>query len=47
MNFEKRQLGDYSHTFYIDEDEAEELLGIGESFVNIIIQYLKKNGSLV
>ena len=42
LAFEKRQLGDYGYTFVIDRVEARELLEIGKSFVNEIIQYLKK-----
>lgn len=42
LAFEKRQLGDYGHTFVICEEEAEDLLEIGQSFLNQITQYLKK-----
>lgn len=42
LAFEKRQLGDYGHTFVICEEEAVELLDSGQSFVNTVIQYLKK-----
>jgi uncharacterized protein (UPF0332 family) len=46
MASEKRQLGDYSHTFYFDDEEAKELLAIGVSFVDNLIQHLKKVGQL-
>ena len=43
LAFEKRQLGDYGHTFVICEEEAEELLESGQTFVDQITQYLKKS----
>jgi uncharacterized protein (UPF0332 family) len=39
--FEKRQLGDYEYTFVISKEEAEEILGAGEKFVEMIAQHLK------
>ena len=44
LAFEKRQLGDYGHTFVICEEEAEDLLDAGLSFVNTVIQYIEKRG---
>jgi len=38
--FEKRQIGDYEHTFIISKQEAEELLEKGKEFVEKVIQYL-------
>jgi uncharacterized protein (UPF0332 family) len=38
--FEKRQIGDYEHTFVISKDEAKELLEKGKDFVEKVIQYL-------
>jgi uncharacterized protein (UPF0332 family) len=40
--FEKRQVGDYSSSFVIEKEEAEELLENGQSFVKILTQYLEK-----
>jgi len=40
--FEKRQLGDYEHTFVISREEAEEILRSGKSFFNEIVKYLEK-----
>lgn len=44
--FEKRQLGDYGHTFVITKVEAEGILKNGKKFVDKIIQYLKKEKRL-
>ena len=44
--FEKRQLGDYGHTFVISSDEAEEILKNGKKFIEKIVQYLKKDKGL-
>jgi len=40
LAFEKRMLGDYSYTFLISKEEAEELLKQGKSFVTQIVEYL-------
>ena len=40
LAFEKRMLGDYSHTFLISKEEAEELLKHGKSFITQIVEYL-------
>ncbi len=40
--FEKRQLGDYTHTFVISREEAAQLLGTGEQFVARMVQYLNE-----
>ncbi len=40
--FEKRQLGDYEHTFVISKEEAEELLISGNKFAKKIVQRLKE-----
>ena len=40
LAFEKRMLGDYSYTFLISKEEAEELLKQGKSFVTQIAEYL-------
>jgi len=40
--FEKRQLGDYEHTFVISKEEAEELLISGNKFAKKIVQHLKE-----
>lgn len=41
----ERQIGDYTHTFAISREEAEQLLENGERFVAMIRQYLeRKNG---
>ncbi len=42
--FEKRQLGDYGHTFVITKKEAEDMLGKGEEFVGEIDRYLRADG---
>lgn len=39
LAFEKRQLGDYGHTFVIDEEEAEDLIEIGQTFLAGIHDY--------
>lgn len=44
--FEKRQIGDYGHTFAISEAEAEEILKSGELFIKEIVQLLKGKGIL-
>ena len=44
--FEKRQIGDYGHTFVISEAEAEEILRSGEVFVREVAGYLKRKGLL-
>ncbi len=44
--FGKRQLGDYEYTFVISEEEALELLKIGNNFVDNIIQYLNEKDLL-
>jgi uncharacterized protein (UPF0332 family) len=44
--FEKRQLGDYGHTFVISSDEAEVILKNGKKFIEKIVQYLKKEKRL-
>lgn len=41
--YEKRQLGDYEHTFVITREEAKEILENGENFVAKINRYLKDN----
>jgi uncharacterized protein (UPF0332 family) len=38
--FEKRQLGDYTHTFVITVTEAEQALHTGQEFLQNIIRYL-------
>jgi len=40
--FEKRQLGDYEHTFVISKEEAEEMLISGNKFAKKIVQRLKE-----
>lgn len=40
LAFEKRQLGDYGHTFVICEEEAEELLEIGKDFTEKIRTFI-------
>jgi len=40
--FDKRQLGDYYHTFIIDKKDAEDLLESGKIFVDTIQNYLLK-----
>lgn len=40
--FEKRQLGDYEHTFVISKEEAEEMLISGNKFVKKMVQRLKE-----
>lgn len=40
LAFEKRTLGDYSHTFLIRKEEADELMKQGKSFVEQIAEYL-------
>lgn len=39
--FEKRQLGDYGHTFVISKDEAKEILEHGKDFIEKIVRHLK------
>jgi len=40
--FEKRQIGDYEHSFVITEKEAREILENGDQFVEEVIRYLKE-----
>lgn len=40
--FEKRQIGDYGHKISINQKETEEILEIGQNFVNKIIEYLNQ-----
>lgn len=40
--FEKRQIGDYGHTFVISEKEAKDILSNGNIFAEEINQYLKE-----
>ena len=40
--FEKRQIGDYEHTFVFSKNEAYEVLKKGREFVDEITYYLKK-----
>ncbi len=39
--FEKRQIGDYEHTFVISKEEAGEVLSSGRKFVEIIAEHLR------
>lgn len=39
--FQKRQIGDYTHTFTITEDEAKQLLNTGKDFVEKVEDYLQ------
>lgn len=41
--FQKRQLGDYTHSFAISEEEAKQLLENGETFIKEVEAYLKAN----
>ena len=41
--FQKRQLGDYTHTFSISQEEAKSLLDKGERFVQEVENYLRIN----
>ena len=43
LAFEKRQLGDYVHTFVLTGDETEEMLENGREFVDTITRYLHTN----
>ena len=38
--FQRRQMGDYGHTFVISREEAEEMLASGRQFVDRIVEYL-------
>jgi len=40
--FEKRQVGDYGHTFVISKEEAEKALSRGKEFVEEIVRQLRK-----
>ena len=42
LTFEKRQIGDYGHKISINQKETEEILEIGQNFVNKIIEYLNQ-----
>ncbi len=42
--FQKRQIGDYTHTFTIPKEEAEQLLKTGKDFVTTIEHFLREKG---
>ncbi|MBN1525749.1 MAG: HEPN domain-containing protein [Spirochaetales bacterium] len=46
LAFQKRQLSDYEYSFVIQQDEAAEMLEIGNKFVDKIVAYLKDNKNL-
>jgi len=41
--YDKRLMGDYGTSIVIDKNEAQELLKIGQDFVENIAEYLEKN----
>jgi hypothetical protein len=41
--FEKRQIGDYKHTFVITKEEASEVLENGREFLTEVVDYLQEN----
>jgi uncharacterized protein (UPF0332 family) len=44
--FEKRQVGDYGHTFVISREEAEQVLAKGRVFIEEIVRKLKTENKL-
>ena len=44
--YDKRLIGDYGTTIIISKEEAQELLNIGQDFVENIAEYLEKNKNL-
>lgn len=44
--FQKRQIGDYTHSFSISKEESEQLLESGRTFVSAIERYLKQESFL-
>ena len=44
--FAKRQIGDYTHTFAISEEDAQQILENGKGFVAELVHYLKENKNL-
>ncbi|TES93967.1 MAG: HEPN domain-containing protein, partial [Promethearchaeota archaeon] len=44
--YDKRLIGDYGTTIIISKDEAQELLNLGQDFVENIAEYLEKNKNL-
>jgi uncharacterized protein (UPF0332 family) len=40
--FEKRQIGDYTHSFVITDEEAEQILTNGKSFCTNVARYLRE-----
>ena len=40
---DKRNAGDYEYTISVSKEEANDLLNVGQSFIDKIISYLEKN----
>ena len=46
LAFQKRQLSDYEYSFVIEQDEARDMLEIGEKFIHKLVEYIKDNNFL-